>query len=68
MDYSLDATLDDEGSVEGEITVTLNGRPNVLQVEGSFVNGVLSLSFDGVTILVGSIRGVWDGVIEADFD
>ena len=68
MDYTIDATVDDAGDVQGEIIVTLNNRPNVLPLQGSFVDGALSLAFDGVTILVGNIRGVWDGTIEADFN
>ena len=68
MDYALEATVDDAGDVQGEITVTLNNRPNVLPLQGSFVDGALSLAFEGVTILVGNIRGVWDGTIEADFN
>lgn len=68
MDYSVDATLDEGGVVEGEITVVLNNRPHVLPLEGSFDGQTLSLSFDGVTILVGDIRGVWDGTIDAQLD
>jgi cysteine-rich repeat protein len=68
MDYTIDATVDDAGDVQGEIIVTLNNRPHVLPLQGSFIDGALSLAFDGVTILVGNIRGVWDGTIEADFN
>jgi cysteine-rich repeat protein len=68
LDYTIDAEVDEDGAVEGDITIVLNNRPNVLRISGTLESAVLSLEFDGVTILVGSIRGVWDGTIVADFD
>ena len=68
LDYTVDADVDEDGTVEGGITIVLNNRPNVLPLAGSLDNGFLSLRFDGVTLLVANIRGVWDGTIEADFD
>ena len=68
LTYSLDAQVDESGVVSGEIEVVLNNRPNVLVVSGALVDGSLDLQFDGVTVLVGSIRGLWDGTIQADFD
>lgn len=66
--YSLDAEVDEAGLVSGELEIVLNNRPNVLVVSGTLVDGMLTLGFDGVTILVGSIRGVWNGTIQADFE
>ncbi len=68
LDYTVDATVDESGEVTGDITIVLNNRPNVLPLTGTLQDGTLALAFDGVTILVGSIRGVWDGTITADFD
>lgn len=68
LSYTLDAEVDEAGLVSGEIEIVLNNRPNVLVVSGTLVDGALALGFDGVTILVGSIRGVWNGTIQADFD
>ncbi len=68
LSYSLDAEVDETGLVSGEIEIVLNNRPNVVVVSGTLVDGALALGFDGVTILVGSIRGVWNGTVQADFD
>lgn len=68
MDYSLNAAIAEDGAVQGEISVVLNGKPHELPLTGSFTNGSLSLAFDGVTIIVGNIRGVWNGTIDAEFD
>lgn len=68
LDYTVDAVVDEDGAVEGEITIVLNNRPNLLSISGTLDEGVLSLEFDGVTIIIGSIRGVWDGTVVADFD
>ena len=64
----LDADVDADGTVEGEIDVLLNGRSNVLVIEGSLTGGVLSLEFDGVTLVTQNIRAVWNGTVEADFN
>ncbi|MFA9410258.1 MAG: hypothetical protein ACERK0_03275 [Deltaproteobacteria bacterium] len=64
----LDANVDADGTVEGEIDVLLNGRSNVLVIEGSLTGGALSLEFDGVTLVTQNIRAVWNGTVEADFD
>jgi hypothetical protein len=40
----------------------------VLVIEGTLDDGVLSLEFDGVTLVTQNIRAVWDGAIEADFN
>jgi cysteine-rich repeat protein len=68
LDYTLEANVGEDGAVVGEMTVVLNNRPNVLVVAGTLEEGALSLDFDGVTILVGSIRGIWDGTVQADFN
>ena len=64
----LDANVDADGTVEGEIDVLLIGRSNVLVIEGSLTGGALSLEFDGVTLVTQNIRAVWNGTVEADFD
>lgn len=68
LDYTIDAEVDEDGAVEGEITIVLNNRPNVLPISGTLEDGVLTIEFDGVTLLVGNIRGVWNGTIAANFD
>lgn len=68
LDYVLDAEIDESGAVSGEVDVILNGRSNVLVIEGTLDDGVLSLEFDGVTLVTQNIRAVWDGAIEADFN
>ena len=68
LDYVLDAEVDESGAVSGEVDVILNGRSNVLVIEGTLDDGVLSLEFDGVTLVTQNIRAVWDGAIEADFN
>ena len=67
-DYVLDAEIDESGAVSGEVDVILNGRSNVLVIEGTLDDGVLSLEFDGVTLVTQNIRAVWNGTVEADFD
>ena len=64
----LDANVDADGTVEGEIDVLLNGRSHVLVIEGSLTGRALSLEFDGVTLVTQNIRAVWNGTVEADFD
>ena len=68
LDYVLDAEVDESGAVSGEVDVILNGRSNVLDIEGTLDDGVLSVEFDGVTLVTQNIRAVWDGAIEADFN
>jgi len=68
LDYVLDADVDADGTVEGEIDVLLNSRSNVLVIEGSLADGALSLEFDGVTLVTQNIRAVWNGTVEADLD
>jgi len=68
LDYVLDAEVDESGAVSGEVDVILNGRSHVLVIEGTLDDGVLSLEFDGVTLVTQNIRAVWDGAIEADFN
>jgi len=53
---------------DNDIDVILNGRSNVLDIEGSFDDRVLSLEFDGVTLVTQNIRAVWNGAIDADFN
>jgi hypothetical protein len=68
LDYVLDAEVDESGAVSGEVDVILNGRSNVLDIEGTLDDGVLSVEFDGVTLVTQNIRAVWDGAIDADFN
>jgi cysteine-rich repeat protein len=68
MTYSVDALVDDAGNVEGEIEVVLNNRPYLFALEGTLEDSSLELVFDGVNIVIGNIRGIWDGTISADFD
>ena len=68
LDYVLDADVDAGGTVEGEIDVVLNGRSHVLPIEGSLAGGVLSLEFDGVTLVTQNIRAVWNGTLDANIN
>ena len=68
LDYVLDAEVDESGAVSGEVDVILNGRSNVLDIEGTLDDGLLSLEFDGVTLVTQNIRAVWNGAIDADFN
>lgn len=68
LTYTLDAVIDSDGVVSGEIDIVLNNRSNVVPVTGTFTDGVLELGFEGVTPIVGSIRGIWNGTIDASFD
>jgi len=68
LEYSLTAQVDASGAVEGEVEITLNGRPHSLVVEGTLDEGVLFLEFDGVTLATTNIRLVWNGVIDAEFN
>lgn len=67
LGYELDADVDENGDVDGDIDIILNGRSNVIPVTGSVQNGVLSLEFNGVTLVTSNIRAVWDGVVIAEF-
>ena len=66
LDYTLDAEVDADGTLEGEIEVVLNTKSHFLVIEGSFNDGVLALEFDGVTLVVGAIRAIWTGDIDAN--
>lgn len=68
LTYTLDATIDADGVVSGEIDIVLNNRSNVVPVSGTFTDGVLQVTFDGVTAIVGNLRGIWSGSIDASFD
>ena len=66
LDYVLDAEVDANGVVTGEIDVILNGKAHTLTIEGLLDNGVLSLQFDGVTLVIQNIRAIWNGEVEAE--
>ncbi len=65
MDYELDATIVETGVVEGDVTVVFNGQPHVLPATGFIDKDLLTLEFEGVTMLTGRLRGIWAGEIEA---
>lgn len=58
----------EDGTIEGEIVFVLNNRDNVISFEGTFVDQVLEIDFLEVTPIVGSIRGIWDGTVDANFE
>lgn len=68
MDYELDATIVETGVVEGDVTVIFNGQAHLLPATGFLDKDLLTLDFDGVTLLTSRIRGIWDGHIEAARD
>jgi cysteine-rich repeat protein len=68
LDYTVSGQVDEDGVVDGDIVITLNNRPHALSLTGALEDGVMSLGFDGVTLITSRIRGVWDGTIVADFD
>ena len=68
LSYEIDAVVDETGALEGEVEIVLNTRSHFVQIEGTLQNGFLSLDFDGVTLVTGAIRAIWDGTIEADFN
>lgn len=68
LDYKIDADVDENGVVEGDIDVVLNGTTHVLDIVGSLDEGALSLEFDGVSLVTSRIRAIWSGTVEADFD
>lgn len=68
LDYELDATIVETGVVEGTLNVIMNGRSNLLPVDGFIDKDLVTLQFDGVTLLTNRIRGVWSGEIEAARD
>lgn len=68
LDYVLNANVDADGVATGEIDVVLNGKPHTLGIEGLLANGVLSLQFDGVTLVIQNIRAIWNGEIEAELN
>lgn len=65
MDYELDVTIVETGVVEGGVTVVFNGNANLLPATGFIDKDLLTLEFEGVTLLTSRIRGIWDGEIEA---
>ena len=67
MDYSVDAVVDEAGTVEGECVVVLNNRPFGFAVEGTLEDSSLKLICEDVYIVVGSIGGLWNGRILGDF-
>ncbi len=66
LSYTLDADVDANGALEGEVEIVLNAKSHFLVIEGSFNDGVLAVEFDGVTLVVGAIRAIWTGEIDAD--
>lgn len=68
LDYTVSGQVDEDGVIDGDIVITLNNGPNALPLTGVLEDGVMSLEFDGFTLLTTRIRGVWDGTILADFD
>jgi len=68
LDYVLDADVDANGVVTGEIDVILNGKSHILSIEGLLEDGVLSLQFDGVTLVIQNIRALWNGDVDADLN
>jgi cysteine-rich repeat protein len=68
LDYVLDADVDANGVVTGEIDVILNGKSHILAIEGLLDNGVLSLEFDGVTLVIQNIRAIWNGKVHAELN
>jgi len=68
LDYTVSGQVDEDGVVDGDIVITLNNRPHALSLTGALEDGVVSLDFDGVTLITSRIRGVWDGTVVADFD
>lgn len=65
MDYELDAIIAETGVVEGDVTVIFNGQAHLLPATGFIDKDLLTLDFDGVTLLTSRIRGIWDGNVEA---
>lgn len=68
MDVSGAGDIDEAGQVTGELTFTLNGRDNVMPFTGTLEGRVLALQFFHTNLVVGSIRGIWDGTIDAELD
>jgi cysteine-rich repeat protein len=68
LDYALDVDLEPGGKVTGEIEVILNGGSHILDVEGSFEDGVLYFEFNGVTSVTQNIRAIWNGEQKAVLD
>ncbi len=66
MTYTLEGEFVDDENWEGEIVVVLNNRPYAFDVEGELDGDEISGAFSGVNIVVGSIRGIWDGVFSAE--
>ena len=66
LSYALDAEVDSDGALEGEVEITLNGKAHFVLIEGSFNDGVLAVEFNGVTLVVGAIRAIWSGEIDAN--
>jgi len=66
MAYALVGGFVNGTDFEGEITMVLNGGANVLNFCGTLNGNVLNATFDGVTLIVGKIRGIWDGSFSAD--
>lgn len=66
LSYSLDADVDADGVVDGVLEITLNGRPQLVAVEGSLADGLLAIDFLGTTLVTTNIRAIWSGEIGAD--
>ena len=60
--------VEEDGSVEGLITFTLNGRENEVPFTGALAFDALDLEFFGVTLVGGRLEGTWDGIIQAEFE
>jgi len=65
LTYHLDANFVGVGVIEGTLDVVLNGQVHRLNAAGFIDKDLITLEFDGVTLLTARIRGVWSGEIEA---
>lgn len=64
MTYSLEGEVDGD-SWSGVITLVFNNGAHEFDVEGDVNGNVITGEYFGVDIVVGSIRGIWDGEFSA---
>ncbi len=59
--YTLEGQVGQDGNAQGTMDIVFNNRSNVVDWQGTFDDGVLTVAFSGRTPAVGTIEIDWDG-------
>ena len=68
VEYTLDATMDDDGRVHGEIRIEHGGATVRIDVEGLLEGTQLTLQFARDTLFPPGFRDLWQGTLRAELN